>query len=86
LAKEFAAMIGKIQWVFLPWSYASTLDGLRLSPVGVVPYFNLLPTTCSMKINSETFLDVPHDAIQFGQALQCYIQVIISANPTYGPI
>jgi hypothetical protein len=36
-------------------------------------------------VNLETFPDAPHDAMQFGRALQRYIQAILSTNPAFGP-
>ena len=37
LQEEFVDMIGKSQWVVIPFDLAATLDGLTLSPPGVVP-------------------------------------------------
>ena len=37
LEEEFIDMIKKGQWVIVPASVARTLDGLRVSPPGVVP-------------------------------------------------
>jgi hypothetical protein len=90
LAKEFASMVDKSQWVVLPWSEASALPGLRISPAGVVPQRERRPRLIAnysfFDVNLDTFPDAPHDAMQFGRALQCYIHAIIAANPSYGPV
>jgi hypothetical protein len=90
LADEFADMVDKSQWVVLPWSVARHLPGLRLSPAGCVPQRNRRPRLIAdysyYDVNLDTHPDAPHEAMQFGRALQRYIHAIVHANPAYGPV
>ena len=90
LREEFCGMINKGHWVVLPASLLLDEPELRLSPCGVVPQHDRRPRTISdcthFGVNDDTADLAPHDAMQFGHALQRILQTILEANPRFGPV
>ena len=85
LSKEFVEMIQKAQWVVLPASMALELEGLRLSPPGVVSQRDRRPRwiydyTWS-GVNTETLPLAAKESMQFGHALERILRKIILADP-----
>lgn len=77
-------------WTVLPLSVALTLRHLRLSPLGVVPQRNRRPRLIVdytfSGVNAETARLAPHEAMQFGKALQRVLAKLVQADPVYGPV
>ena len=90
LEEEFIDMIKKGQWTILPASVALELEGLRVSPPGVVPQRDRRPRwICDYTfsgVNPETSNVVPKEAMQFGHALDRILREILLADPRYGPV
>ena len=90
LQEEFIDMIKKGQWAILPESVALQLEGLRVSPPGVVPQRDRRPRwICDYTfsdVNPETVNIVPREAMQFGHALDRILREILLANPSHGPV
>lgn len=77
-------------WTVLPLASALTLPHLRLSPLGVVPQRNRRPRLIVdytySGVNDETARWAPHEAMQFGKALQRILTKVVHADPAYGPV
>lgn len=90
LEEEFIDMINKDQWLVLPYSEVKHLQGLRLSPPGVVPQRDRQPRWIGdyswSKINEETAPLAPNEAMQFGHALDRFLRELLLADPKLGPI
>ena len=90
LNEEFVDMIKKGQWVILPATMAMELEGLRLSPPGVVPQRDRRPRwVCDYTwsgVNRETLPLAAMEAMQFGHALERILREILLANPAHGPV
>jgi hypothetical protein len=90
LNEEFVDMIQKGQWVILPATMAMELEGLRLSPPGVVPQRDRRPRwICDYTwsgVNLETLPLAAMEAMQFGHALERILREILLANPAHGPV
>ena len=90
LNEEFIDMIKKGQWVILPAAMAMELEGLRLSPPGVVPQRDRRPRwICDYTwsgVNSDTLPLAAMEAMQFGHALERILREILLANPAHGPV
>ena len=76
-------------WIVLPLEYAVGLNGLRLSPAGLVPQRDrrdriVIDYTWS-GINEATRRLSP-DSMQFGYALKRILQCMYDADPRHGPI
>ena len=76
-------------WIVLPLEYAVGLDGLRLSPVGLIPQRNrrgriVIDYTWS-GVNESTCRLAP-DSMQFGHALQRMLQLMYDTDPRHGTI
>ena len=76
-------------WIVLPLEDAVGLNGLRLSPAGLVPQRDrrdriVIDYTWS-GVNEATRRLSP-DSMQFGHALQHILQRIYDADPRHGPI
>ena len=83
-------MINLAQWVILPASIAQNLKNLHVSPPGVVPQQERRPRwICDYTwsgVNTSTIPLVPHEAMQYGRALERFLRHILLADPRYGPI
>ena len=90
LNEEFVDMINKGQWVILPASMALELEGIRLSPPGVVPQRDRRPRwICDYTwsgVNKDTLPLAAMEAMQFGHALERILREILLANPAHGPV
>ncbi len=90
LRDEFAEMIQKRFWVVLPVEVVLREEGLRLSPLGVVPQKERRPRIiCDYtfyNVNHDTIPWAPPEAMQFGHALIRIMQRIVRANPKFGPV
>jgi hypothetical protein len=77
-------------WTVLPYALVKHLQGLRLSPLGCVPQRGRRPRLIVYlsyySINADTLKLAPHEAIQFGRALDRLLYRIRHANPRYGPV
>ena len=76
-------------WIVLPLEDAVGLDGLRLSPAGIIPQRDrrdciVIDYTWS-GVNEATRRLAP-DSMQFGHALQRILQRMYNADPCHGPI
>ena len=89
LNEEFMDMIQKGQWVILPASVAVELEGLRLSPPGVVEQRGRRPRwICDYtwsQVNEDTLPLVALESMQFGHALERILRELLLANPAHGP-
>ena len=76
--------------VILPAAIAHELEGLRLSPPGVVPQQDFRPRwLCNYtwsKVNHDTLPLAAMEAMQFGHALKRILHKILLANPAHGPV
>ena len=83
-------MIHKGQWVVLPASMALELEGIRLSPPGVVEQRERRPRwICDYtwsQVNEDTLPLVALEAMQFGHTLERIFREILLANPEHGPV
>jgi hypothetical protein len=81
LRGEFAAMIKKKQWILLPAKLVLTEAELRLSPLGVLPQRDRRPQSIIdysfYRINDDTVLMAPPEAMQFGKALWRILSAIV---------
>jgi hypothetical protein len=94
LREELLDFVQKGFWTILPWrlvkKYKRLLRLLRISPMGVVPQRSRRPRlivdySC-FDLNRETLKLAPHEAMQFGKALERILAQIVSANPSHGPV
>ena len=81
-------MIKKGQWVILPTSIVMELEGIRLSPPGVVPQQYHHPRwICDYTwsgVNLDTLPLAALESMQFGHALERILCKILLANPAHG--
>ena len=89
LREEFADMVEAGQWLVLPFSLVRHLQGLCLSPTGVVPQKDRRPRTIVdysfSLVNQSTVLMAP-DSLQFGFALPRILQKLHRADTRRGTI
>jgi hypothetical protein len=87
---EFADMIRKKQWILLPAALVMTQEELRLSPLGVIPERDRRPRSIIdytfYRVNEDTVVMAPPEAMQFGKALWRILAGIVHANPRLGPV
>jgi hypothetical protein len=87
---EFADFVRKKYWVVLPASLLRHAEGLKLSPLGVVPQHERRPRLiCDYtfyEVNQETVPTAPPEAMQFGHTLRRILGQLASANPAFGPV
>jgi hypothetical protein len=87
--QEFSEMIEAGQWLALPYSAVRDLPNLRLSPTGVVPQRDRRPRPIVdytySDVNAGTQSVAP-DSIQFGTALNRFLQHLERADTRRGPI
>ena len=90
LNEEFVDMIHKGKWVFLPAAIAQELEGLRLSPPGVVPQqYHRLRCICNYiwsGVNHYTLPLAAMETMQIGHSLKSILREILLANPAHGPV
>ena len=90
LEEDMADMIQKGYWVVLPYHLVKDLPNLRISPMGAVPQRDRRPRTIVdysySEVNQHTQRGAPPQAMQFGRALDRVLQVIVTADPTLGPV
>lgn len=90
LDSEMAQMVGKGQWIVLPWEVVKHLKNLRLSPIGIVPQRDRRPRIIVdysyYLVNLETLELTAHEAMQFGTALKRIIRKVLNADPRHGPV
>lgn len=90
LRTEMADMVRKAIWAVLPYSKIKDLESLRISPLGVVPQHERRPRTIVdysfYGLNEETAKLSPHEAMQFGRALERIIAQVVRADPRFGPV
>jgi hypothetical protein len=86
---EFFDMVNAGQWLVLPYQAVRELPNLRISPTGVVPQRDRRPRPIVdytfSEVNDATVSQAP-DAIQFGAALQRFLQRLERADTRRGPI
>ena len=87
--KEMRDFVEKGFWIVFPIEDAVGLDGLQLSPAGLIPQRDLrdrivIDYTWS-GVNEATRSLAP-DSMQFGHALQRILQRMYDADPCHGPI
>ena len=87
---DFASMVGKGQWVVLPYSVAKEIQGLRLIPPGVKEERDWRPRRLLdysyIKLNSKTLPIAALSAMQYIWDLDRPIREIVIADPTLGPV
>ncbi len=90
LRQEFADMIDKGQWLVLPYSHVRHMQGLRVSPVGVIPQVARRDRTIVdysfSGINDDTAPLTPREVMQFGRALDRILAQLLHADPSHGPV
>ena len=82
-------MINKGQWVILPYDKVKDILVLCLPPSGCVPQRDWRPWwICGYTfsgVNSETLDLFERESMQFGHALNRYLQEILLVDPVLGP-
>ena len=77
-------------WIVLPYAVATTLKGVRISPLGVVPQRDrrrrLIVDYTFSGVNADTAQWAPREAMQFGRALHRVFTTLVHAHPRYGPV
>ena len=77
-------------WVVLPYEMVQHWPNLRVSPLGAMPQRDLRPRLIVYysysKVNQDTVLLSPHEAMQFGRALHRVLERIVHGDPRYGPV
>jgi hypothetical protein len=90
LRGEFADMIRKKQWILLAAALVMMQEELRLSPLGVIPQRDKRPRSIIdytfYRINEDTVVMAPPEAMQFGKALWRILAGIVDENPRLGPV
>ena len=89
LRTEMRDFVEKFFWIVLPLEDAVGLNGLCLSPAGIIPQRDrqdriVIDYTWS-GVNEATHCLAP-DSMQFGHALQRILQRMYDADPCHGPI
>jgi hypothetical protein len=90
LKGEFAAIIKKKQWILLPAKLVLKEAELRLIPLGVLLQRGRHPRSIIdyslYRINDDTVLMAPPEAMQFGKARWRFLSEILQSNPRLGPV
>ena len=83
-------MVGKGQWVFIPYLVTKELPRLRLSPLRVKEERGRrlwwLEDYSYSNINSETIPIAVMPAMQYGRSLERLIREVVIAYPAPGPV
>jgi len=78
LEQKMLTMVGKGQWMILPYETVADIPILRISPLGVVPQCDRRPHTIAdytfSGVNNDTVPLTDHLPLQFGQALLRILQ------------
>ena len=86
----FSSVIGKRQWVVLPYSVSKELPGLSLIPLGVKNEHDRRPKWIGYysysKLNSETLTIATLFAMQYRRMLDSLIREVVITEPVLGPI
>ena len=81
--EDFSSVVGKVQWVLLPYSVAKELLGLRLTPPGVKEERDRQPWWIGDfsfgNLNSETLPIAALYAMKYGWALYRLVGEVIIA-------
>ena len=87
---EMGDMRKKGIFIVIPYDLVRHLDGLRLSPMGVVPQRNRRPRTIIdysySNINQATHKLTPQESMQWGRTLQRILWYIYYADRRHGPV
>mmetsp|Transcript_6869 Transcript_6869/g.13922 ORF Transcript_6869/g.13922 Transcript_6869/m.13922 type:complete len:325 (+) Transcript_6869:2219-3193(+) len=90
LRDELADMVDRATWMVLPYHRVRELRNLRISPMGVVPQHERRPRPIVdysfSGVNDDTLPLSPHEAMQFGRALERIITQVVHSNPRFGPV
>ena len=90
VAEEMLDFCRQGYWIVVPYEEAATLEGLRISPLGVVPQRDRRPRLIVdysfSGVNDDTLQWAPREAMQFGRALQRVFTTLVHAHPRYGPV
>ena len=90
VAEELLDFCRQGYWIVVPYADAATLEGLRVSPLGVVLQRNRRPRLIVdysfSGVNEDTLQWAPREAMQFGRALQRVFTTLVHAHPRYGPV
>ncbi len=90
VSEEMADFCRQGYWLVLPQDVVADWPNLRISPLGVVPQRDRRPRLIVdylfSNVNAETVPLAPHEAMQFGRALQRVLSIIVHANRRYGPV
>ena len=90
LRDELADMVDRATWVVLPYRSLRLIPNLRISPMGVVPQHERRPRPIVdysfSGVNADTVPLAPHEAMQFGRALERIIRLVVLSNPRFGPV
>jgi hypothetical protein len=83
-------MIRKKQWILLPAALFMKQEEIRLSPLGVLPQCDRRSRSIIdytfYRINEETVVMAPPEAMQFGKSLWCILARSVHENPRLGPV
>jgi hypothetical protein len=83
-------MIRKKQWILLPEALVMTKEELRLSPLSLLPQRYRRPRSIIdytfYRINEDTVVMAPPEAMQFGKAPWRILAGIVHANPRLGSV
>jgi len=90
LEQEMLAMVQKGQWLILPYTVATSLPNLWLSPLGIVLQCDQRPCTIAnytfSGVNGNMVPLADHLPLQFGRALLRILQKIVASDPAFGPV
>ena len=89
LREEFLDFVRKGFWMLLPYSEVRNLEGLRLSPIGVVPQDGRRPRVIVdysyWGVNDDTLQLSDANSMQFGRTIARLQQQVAWSNPRFGP-
>lgn len=87
---EMADFVRKGFWTVLPYPLVKRLRGLHLSPLSSIPQRGrrpiLIVDLSFYGVNMDTVKLAPHEAMQFGRALDRLLFRIRHADPRHGPV
>ena len=90
LENDMADMIRKGYWVVLPYHLVRHLPNLQISPMGAMPQCECRPHIIVdysfSSVNQEADKGAPHEAMQFGWALNRVLHRIVTADPPDSPV
>lgn len=90
MATEMLDFCAQGYWAVLPYQHVRQWQGLRISPMGVIPQRDRRPRLIVdysfSGVNEDTIPLAPKEAMQFGRALQRVMATIVHSDPRYGPV